>query len=91
MATGTRLHLVSDHEVGDVIAFYRDQSARTDAIVARLSLDDRPPGVRRPDLPALTADVRDVILHLARGDCPARRPPRHRTRALDGRIGLGPR
>lgn len=83
--------LVSDHEVGDVIAFYRDQSARTDAIVAGLGLDDRPPGVRRPDLPARTADVRDVILHLLEETA---RHAGHLDIArelLDGRTGLGPR
>ena len=83
--------LVSDHEVGEVIAFYRDQCARTDAIVARLSLDDRPPGVRRRDLPAQTADVREVILHLLEETA---RHAGHLDIArelLDGRIGLGPR
>ena len=74
-----------------MIAFYRDQCDRTDAIVADLSLDDRPPGVRRPDLPAQTTDVRDVMFHLLEETA---RHAGHLDIArelLDGRIGLGPR
>lgn len=83
--------LVSDHETVDVVAFYRDQCARTDAIVARLDLDDRPPGVHRVDLPARVCDVREVVLHLVEETA---RHAGHLDIArelLDGRIGLGPR
>jgi hypothetical protein len=83
--------LVSDHETADVVAFYRDQCARTDTIVAGLDLDDRPPGVQRVDLPARVADVREVILHLIEETA---RHAGHLDIArelLDGRIGLGPR
>ena len=83
--------LVSDHDTADVIAFYRDQCARTDAIVARLDLDDRPPGVHRVDLPARVADVRAVLLHLLEETA---RHAGHLDIArelLDGRTGLGPR
>jgi hypothetical protein len=82
---------VSDHDVTDVLAFYRDQCARTDAIVAGLDLDDRPSGLRRPDLPAQVADVRDVVLHLLEETA---RHAGHLDIArelLDGRTGLGPR
>jgi hypothetical protein len=83
--------LVSDRETVDVIAFYRDQCARTDTIVARLDLDDRPPGVHRVDLPAQVFDVREVVLHLVEETA---RHAGHLDIArelLDGRIGLGPR
>jgi Protein of unknown function (DUF664) len=56
--------LVSHHRTADVVTFYADQCARTDAIVSGLDLDDRPPGVRRHDLPTRVADVREVVLHL---------------------------
>jgi hypothetical protein len=82
---------VSDHEVADVLGFYRDQCARTDAILAGLDLDDRPPGLQRSDLPAEVADVRDVVLHLLEETA---RHAGHLDIArelLDGRTGLGPR
>ena len=83
--------LVSDHETVDVVAFYRDQCARTDTIVARIDLDDRPPGVHRVDLPAQVSDVREVVLHLVEETA---RHAGHLDIArelLDGRTGLGPR
>jgi uncharacterized damage-inducible protein DinB len=83
--------LVSDHELGEVVAFYHDQCARTDAIVADLSLDGRPAGLRRRDLPARATDVRDVVLHLIEETA---RHAGHLDIArelLDGRTGLGPR
>ena len=83
--------LVSDHDTADVIAFYRGQCARTDAIMAGLDLDDRPPGVHRVDLPARVADVRTVLLHLLEETA---RHAGHLDIArelLDGRTGLGPR
>jgi hypothetical protein len=83
--------LVSDHSTADVIAFYRDQCARTDAIVARFGLGDRPPGVHRRDLPASVGDVRDVVLHLLEETA---RHAGHLDIArelLDGRTGLGAR
>jgi hypothetical protein len=83
--------LVSEHRTADVIAFYRAQCARTDAIVAGFDLDDRPPGVHRRDLPAQVGDVRDVVLHLLEETA---RHAGHLDIArelLDGRTGLGPR
>ena len=86
-----RAALVSGHRTADVIAFYRDQCARTDAIMAGFGLDDRPPGVHRRDLPARVVDVRDVVLHLLEETA---RHAGHLDIArelLDGRTGLGPR
>ena len=80
-----------DRRVDDVVAFYRDQCARTDVIVAGLELDGRPPGVFRPDLPTPVHDVRDVVLHLVEETA---RHAGHLDIArelLDGRTGLGPR
>jgi hypothetical protein len=83
--------LVSHHRTADVVTFYADQCARTDAIVSGLDLDDRPPGVRRHDLPTRVADVREVVLHLIEETA------RHAghldigRELLDGRTGLGPR
>lgn len=82
---------VSGHAVGDVVAFYQDQSARTDEILDGFALDDRPPGVRRPDLPTPVTDVRDVVLHLIEETA---RHAGHLDIArelLDGHTGLGPR
>lgn len=81
----------SAHAVAEVLAFYRDQCARTDAILDGLTLGERPPGVRRPDLPAEVDDVRDVVLHLIEETA---RHAGHLDIArelLDGRTGLGPR
>ena len=78
-------------EVDDVVAFYRDQCARTDAILAGLRLDDRPPGVFLPDLPTEVHDVRDVVLHLVEETA---RHAGHLDIArelLDRQTGLGPR
>lgn len=82
---------VSSHPISDVLDFYRDQCAQTDEILDGLALDDRPPGVRRPDLPTPVADVRDVILHLAEETA---RHAGHLDIAcelLDGRTGRGVR
>lgn len=82
---------VSDHGVADVIAFYQDQCSRTDRVLAGLAPDDRPPGVRRPDLPTPVDTVRDVVLHLVEETA---RHAGHLDIArelLDGRTGLGPR
>lgn len=81
----------SDAPVGEVLTFYRDQAAQTDAILADLHLDDRPPGVLRPDLPTPVGDVRDVVLHLIEETA---RHAGHLDLArelLDGRTGLGVR
>ena len=78
-------------EVDDVVAFYRDQCARTDAILVGLRLGDRPPGVFVPNLPTEVHDVRDVVLHLVEETA---RHAGHLDIArelLDGQTGLGPR
>lgn len=82
---------VSSHPVSDVVDFYRDQCAQTDEILDGLALDDRPPGVRRPDLPTPVSDVREVIFHLAEETA---RHAGHLDIArelLDGRTGRGVR
>lgn len=81
---------VSAHAVPAVFGFYRDQCARTDAVLAVLALDDQPPGLRSV-LPVEVHDVRDVVLHLIEETA---RHAGHLDIArelLDGRTGLGPR
>ena len=83
--------LAIDQGVVDVIAFYQDQCRQTDRVLAGLAPDDRPPGVRRPDLPTPVDNVRDVVLHLVEETA---RHAGHLDIArelLDGRTGLGPR
>jgi uncharacterized damage-inducible protein DinB len=78
-------------DVSAVIAFYRDQAARTDAIVGRLRLSDRPPVVLRDDLPTSVRDVRDVVLHLVEETARHAGHVDIARELLDGRTGLGPR
>ena len=88
---GDATGFVSSHAVDEVIAFYQDQCAQTDAVLDGLALDARPPGVRRPDLPTAVADVREVVLHLIEETA---RHAGHLDIArelLDGRTGLGVR
>ena len=79
------------HEVGDVIGFYADSCARTDANLAGVGLDEMPPHVPRADLPTDVGSVREVVLHLIEETA---RHVGHLDIArelLDGRTGLGPR
>ncbi len=81
----------STHRTCDVVAFYQDQSTRTDEILDGLRLDDRPPGLLRADLPTPVTDVRDVVLHLVEETA---RHVGHLDIArelLDGQTGLGQR
>lgn len=81
----------SAHKTCDVVAFYQDQSARTDEILGGLTLHDRPPGLLRADLPTPATDVRDVVLHLVEETA---RHAGHLDIArelLDGQTGLGQR
>ncbi|MGN7248780.1 DinB family protein [Janibacter anophelis] len=90
-SSGSGAGFVSVHGVPDVIAFYREQCSQTDRVLEGLALDDRPPGVRRVDLPTPVTDVRDVVLHLVEETA---RHAGHLDIArelLDGRTGLGPR
>jgi uncharacterized protein DUF664 len=74
-----------------VIAFYRDQCARSDALLAATPLSARPRG-RHPDqLGAEITDLRRLVLHLIEETA---RHAGHLDAArelLDGRTGLGPR
>ena len=82
---------VSDHGTVEVVAFYRDQCARTDAALAGLGLDDRTEVMDAPNLPTPVRDVREVVLHLIEETA---RHAGHLDLArelLDGRTGLGPR
>ncbi len=79
------------HEVADVLAFYRDQCERTDAVLAGLDLGAVPTHVPRADLPTDLGTVREVVLHLVEETA---RHAGHLDIArelLDGRTGLGPR
>jgi len=70
---------------------YQQQAERTDAILADLPLDARPPGLDQPGLPVEFRDVREVVLHLIEETA---RHAGHLDIArelLDGRTGLGPR
>jgi Protein of unknown function (DUF664) len=74
-----------------VFAFYRDQCARSDALLAATPLSARPRG-RHPDpLGAEITDLRRLVLHLIEETA---RHAGHLDIArelLDGRTGLGPR
>jgi uncharacterized damage-inducible protein DinB len=74
-----------------VFAFYRDQCARSDAVLASLPLS-APPRGRHPDpLGAEITDLRRIVLHMIEETA------RHAghldvvRELLDGRTGLGPR
>ncbi len=79
------------HEVADVLAFYREQCDRTDAILAGFALDATPTKVPRADLPTDVGTVREIVLHLIEETA---RHAGHLDVArelLDGHTGLGPR
>ncbi len=90
--TGADAAWTSDgHAVDDVVGFYADSCARTDANLARVVLDEMPPHVPRADLPTDVGSVREVVLHLIEETA---RHVGHLDIArelLDGRTGLGPR
>jgi uncharacterized damage-inducible protein DinB len=74
-----------------VLAFYRDQCDRSDAVLASLPLSS-PPGARHPDpLGDEITDLRRIVLHMIEETA------RHAghldvvRELLDGRTGLGPR
>lgn len=74
-----------------VFAFYRDQRARADAIIAATPLDAPPKGRHPGPLGSEVADLRWVILHMIEETA------RHAghldvvRELLDGNTGLGPR
>ena len=81
----------SEHQVDAVLAFYRDQCARSDAALAAARLDAAPRREIPPWMPADTHNVRTIVLHMIEetarhaGHLDAVRE------LIDGRTGLGPR
>jgi hypothetical protein len=55
---------VCDRPTADVLGYYRDQCARSDAVLAAVPLDAAPRGPRPADMLDLCPDVRTVVLHL---------------------------
>lgn len=77
--------------VHDVLAFYQEQVARSNEILARTPLDSRPAGRIPPDMADDIHTVRDVVLHMVEE---VARHAGHLDIArelLDGATGLGPR
>src|SRR5206468_3682447 len=77
--------------VHEVRAFYREQVARSDDILARTPLDSRPAGHVPPDMAEEIHTVRDVVLHMIEE---VARHAGHLDIArelIDGETGLGPR
>ncbi len=83
--------LVSEHPVEEVFAFYADQCARSNAVLATTSLDAKPVGRHGEELDEEITQVRRIVLHMIEetarhlGHLDAARE------LLDGRTGLGPR
>jgi len=102
VACGTELELpwpdngngqtfTSGHPVADVIAFYRDQCERANAVLAATSLDAKPVGRHPGKLDGEITDLRRSVLHMIEETA---RHVGHLDAArelLDGRTGLGPR
>jgi hypothetical protein len=81
----------SGHPVDEVLAFYRDTCARSDAALAATRLDG-PPRREIPSwMPPETHNVRTILLHMIEETA---RHAGHLDAArelIDGRTGLGPR
>lgn len=88
---GNGQSFTSSHPVADVIAFYREQCERANAVLATTPLDTKPAGRRPGKLDAEITDVRRIVLHMIEetarhlGHLDAARE------LLDSRTGLGPR
>lgn len=82
---------VSDSPSAEIIGFYRDQCARSDAVLAATPLSARPRGRHGdPDMDE-PADVRWIVLHMIEETA---RHAGHLDIArelIDGKTGLGPR
>ncbi|WP_329457355.1 DinB family protein [Streptomyces sp. NBC_01497] len=82
---------ISRHPTADVLAFYRDQCDRGNAVLAATPLDATPVGRHGGDLDGEVTDLRRIVLHMIEetarhlGHLDAARE------LLDGRTGLGPR
>jgi uncharacterized damage-inducible protein DinB len=83
----------SDTEPGaaEVLAAYRAECARSDAVLTSLALGARPAGDIPDDMPEEIQDVRTIVLHMIEETA---RHAGHLDVArelIDGRTGLGPR
>jgi uncharacterized damage-inducible protein DinB len=81
----------SDHPVDAVLAFYRDQCARSDAVLSSVALNAEPRGQIPSDMADLSRNVRTIVLHMIEETA---RHAGHLDIArelIDGRTGLGPR
>jgi uncharacterized damage-inducible protein DinB len=81
----------TEHPVSAVLAFYRDQCARSDAALAATGLDAAPRNEIPPWMPPDTHNVRTILLHMIEETA---RHAGHLDAArelIDGRTGLGPR
>ncbi len=77
--------------LGEVIAAYRDQCARSDSVLASTSLHAAPAAPVPADMPAEVHNVRTIVLHMIEETA---RHAGHLDIArelTDGRTGLGPR
>jgi uncharacterized damage-inducible protein DinB len=83
--------LTTPRSPADVLAFYRDQCAQSDAVLADLPLSAPPQGRHPHPLGAEITDLRRIVLHMIEETA------RHAghldvvRELLDGRTGLGPR
>ena len=81
----------TDHPVDAVLAFYREQCARSDAVLSTATLDAEPCGQIPSDMADLSRSVRTIVLHMIEETA---RHAGHLDIArelIDGRTGLGPR
>ena len=81
----------TEHPADAVLAFYRDQCARSDAALAAARLDGAPHSEIPSWMPPDTHNVRTVLLHMIEETA---RHAGHLDAArelIDGRTGLGPR
>ena len=54
----------SDHPVDAVLAFYRDQCARSDAVLSSVALNAEPRGQIPYGMADLSRNVRTIVLHM---------------------------
>lgn len=81
----------TEHPVDEVLAFYRDTCARSDAALAATPLDAAPRREIPSWMPPETHNVRTILLHMIEETA---RHAGHLDAArelIDGRTGLGPR
>lgn len=83
--------MITEHPVAEVFAFYREQCARSNAVLATTPLDANPVGRHGSDPDGEISNLRGIVLHMIEetarhlGHLDAARE------LLDGRTGLGPR